>query len=497
MRPLTLQQLEQISAALAAELTSAATAPTPTSPANAVVGHPGTQHISGGPEEVARLEAALAYITSDVPRGPGKIFDGSGKPVPDYWLGVIWGLASQGSPDVKELARHWSQTSNRYDHDGFEKDWAAYAPNHSNPIGIGSVYKIAKALGWDGTVSASSGGGGRYKLLGRNDVLALPPPRWRVKHVLPEAGTAAIYGPSMSGKSLLTIDQALSIADGSDWFGYRTVACPITYVMLEGEGGLRSRIEAWEQKNGPVPENFKVVMQPFHFTARRDVDDLAAVLPSGGVVYIDTLNRAAPTSDENSSKEMGEILEAMKRLQALTQGLVVIVHHTGKDTTRGMRGHSSLHAALDAAIEVERTDRGRSWRIAKVKDGKDGTTVNFALKVHVLGQDADGEDMTSCTVEPDSSAIFIPKAPSGKNQKAALGTIKRALFASSKSGQAGCSPQTQCMTFDDAIAEVASTLLALDKNRRTNRARRLVQDLVSGGHLQSGVDANQDGWLWL
>ena len=39
-------------------------------------------------------------------------------------------------------------------------------------------------------------------------------------------------------------------------------------------------------------------------------------------------------------------------LQATLGGLVLAIHHSGKDAGRGLRGHSSLHAALDAVIEV-------------------------------------------------------------------------------------------------------------------------------------------------
>ncbi len=66
---------------------------------------------------------------------------------------------------------------------------------------------------------------------------------------------------------------------------------------------------------------------------------MSAVVPAGAVVFIDTRNRAAPTADENSSKDMGGILEAAKRLQTLTGGLVVLIHPTGKDTTKGQRAH--------------------------------------------------------------------------------------------------------------------------------------------------------------
>ena len=133
---------------------------------------------------------------------------------------------------------------------------------------------------------------------------------------------------------------------------------------------LRVRAQAWETHNGhTLPDGLHMVLQPFKLTDPRDVKDLATVVPAGAVVFIDTLNRAAPTADENSSKDMGEILEAAKRLQSLTGGLVVLVHHTGKDATKGLRGHSSLFAALDAAVEVSRDGDRRDGELPKPKTG--------------------------------------------------------------------------------------------------------------------------------
>jgi hypothetical protein len=147
----------------------------------------------------------------------------------------------------------------------------------------------------------------------------------------------------------------------------------VVYAALEGEAGFKHRAQAWEAHKGRnLPERFHMVLQPFQLTNPVDVRDLAAVVPKGAVVFIDTLNRAAPTADENSSSDMGEILQAAKRLQALTAGLVVFISHTGKDPTRGLRGHSSQFAAMDAAIEVSRDGDRREWKVAKAKDGADG-----------------------------------------------------------------------------------------------------------------------------
>lgn len=69
---------------------------------------------------------------------------------------------------------------------------------------------------------------------------------------------------------------------------------------------------------------------------------------------------------------------------------MVLVHHAGKDVAKGMRGHSSLFAALDAVIQVSRGDKNpdfREWRLAKAKDGHDSEAHAFALRVVDLGED--------------------------------------------------------------------------------------------------------------
>jgi len=449
------------------------------------------------PAEAAKLRSALVYFTSDTGRGHGSFYGHDGKPASDYWLAVVWAIAGLNWGGGKDIAKAWSmQCAKRYDDAGFEKAWYDYKPNHPNPVGIGSLYKRAKELGWQVPV-VTAPTVSRFKLLGRNEIHAQPPLQWALKGVFPLCGVAAIYGPSASGKSFLATDLALSIADGTLWFGIRTRVAPVVYVALEGEAGYKNRVTAWEQQRGkPLPSNASFIMQSFRLTEPRDVADLANTLPQGCVVFIDTLNRASPTSDENSSKEMGEILEGAKKLQSVTNGLVVLVHHTGKDVSKGARGHSSLFATLDGAIDVERTVSGRNWSVAKSKDGNDGTKRPFKLEMHNLGVDSDGEAITSCTVESDSSQLFKTAAPSGKHQKAALRTVKTAIYASASSGHAGCRPTTRCIKVEDAISQLASTLTTIAANKRSNRARTLVSDLISGRHLETGLELDE-GWLWL
>ena len=118
---------------------------------------------------------------------------------------------------------------------------------------------------------------------------------------------------------------------------------------------------------------------------------------------------------------MGRIIEAAADLQRRIGGLVLLIHHAGKDSTKGMRGHSSLHAALDAAIEVRRDGDAREWRIAKSKDGADAESIAFRLEVVTLGIEPDGTPLTSCAVVADTARAEVRKAlpPKSGNQRIA------------------------------------------------------------------------------
>lgn len=333
----------------------------------------------------------------------------------------------------------------------------------------------------------------RYKLLGAADLRDLPPLAWRVRGVLPAVGLAALYGPSASGKSFLAFDMAAAIAEGQSWFDCRIEAAPVVYAALEGEAGFKLRAQAWEVSRGRnLPAGLTMMMQPFKLTEPQDVQDLAAVVPAGAVVFLDTLNRAAPTADENSSKDMGEILQAAKRLQAITGGLVVLVHHTGKDSARGLRGHSSLFAAMDAAVEVSRDGDRREWRVAKSKDGADGDAHPFKLHIETLGLDDYGDPVTSCVVMADTNADTIKRAklPQGGNQRLVYEGIRN-LFKDGISGKAGAPALRPCIELEAAVLAGAGRLTCAT-DRRATRTREAITGLVSRGVL--GLN---EGWLWL
>ena len=263
----------------------------------------------------------------------------------------------------------------------------------------------------------------RFRLMTADELAALPPVRWRVRGVLPQEGIAAIYGPPGSGKSFLALDVLAAIATGRPWFGYRVQSAPVLHIALEGEAGIAQRVQAHQTRHGGA-ERMRFLAAPLDVRKPTDRADIVRAAKAaglaGGVLCIDTLAASAPGMDENTSADMGEVIAGLKALQTELGGLVLAVHHSGKDQTRGMRGHSSLLGALDAVIEVSRNDDRREWRTAKSKDGADGDAHPFRLDVVELGTDSDGEPLTSCAIEPtERPAEGIRRAalPGGGNQR--------------------------------------------------------------------------------
>ncbi len=342
----------------------------------------------------------------------------------------------------------------------------------------------------------------KYTLLTRDDLMALPALRWRVKRLLPARGIAAIYGPSGSGKSFLAIDLAISICLGINWFRKKCNATSVVYLALEGAVGIKNRVKAWELERGrKLPHNFYVITQAFDLTQNTDVQAIIDIAPHESVVIIDTLNRATPGRDENSSSDMGLILAGAKLIEQGLEGLVLLVHHTGKDQNKGLRGHSSLHAALDAEIVVK-VDKNkiRTWGVGKLKDEKDFESFGFRLEQRVIGTDEDGEPETSCTVEPEdlTKKPQVLMGPKGSQQKPAYAALKNLIENSPIRGKGGAMFFDNCVSLDQATAEIAGTLSTVERGKRTNRARAIIDALISKGFVVSGIDGQtQESWYWL
>ena len=302
----------------------------------------------------------------------------------------------------------------------------------------------------------------RYELHTLDDFSSGRTQSYYLKDLCPKSGQGQIFGESGTAKSFVALDMAYSLAIGRNWFKWKYSDAArkqlplVVYLVLEGGGGFRLRVRALlqrERKNpdnsNPDPDNFVLCDEPFNIlelndrvTLVRRVQEKAA--GRGVVLFIDTMAQAMPALDENSSQAMGTLLKYVDELQrSLSENgaFVWLISHMGKsgNVKQGSRGWSGQKAPMDMQIAVEPpTSKAgtRHFTIVKNKDGIDGITCAFILQGAVIGQDEDGDNVTSCTVEPteDDAPEIILATPA---QRDAVKWLKAAYdHAGKKIGEA-------------------------------------------------------------
>lgn len=255
-------------------------------------------------------------------------------------------------------------------------------------------------------------------------------PEWIIRGVLPRAGLAVIYGASGSGKTFLTLDMAGAVAQGADWRGCKTAGGRVVYVVAEGAGGFRKRVKAYCHERGLDPDSVEilVIADVPNFLDKADIKLLIEAIKKVGpvaMIVIDTYARVMAGGNENDAKDTGQAVAHCDALHRVFKALVVLVHHSGKDASKGARGSGALRAAADLEIEVVQTREYRAATITKMKDAEDGAEYRFRLSEVPIGADEEGFPITSCVIEhlgkdPDEAPQEDAGPPLGRVQQRIL-----------------------------------------------------------------------------
>lgn len=212
------------------------------------------------------------------------------------------------------------------------------------------------------------------RLLDRGQLSRLPEPTPMIHGTVDKGTVAVLAGYWGTCKSFVAQHWAASIATGTPWQGRDTEQAKVLYVAAEGAHGLHNRFTAWEAAWDAqvAPELLSVLPTPVRLVDRLDVSELVGILTFGGFefVVIDTLARCMPGLDENSSKDMGMVVESLYALREAMgpEGSVLAVHHTGKDKST-VRGSSALESGVDTVYVTEGDPYNLTLRRTKRKEG--------------------------------------------------------------------------------------------------------------------------------
>jgi hypothetical protein len=200
-----------------------------------------------------------------------------------------------------------------------------------------------------------------------------------------------VYGGPGSLKSALVADAAVCIAAGRPWLetlpvdeavqgvSFATRQAPVFW--LDFDNGIRRTDERFaafarvRHLSAEAPFYYVSMPSPWlNASQRAAVEALADLLLhyQAQFVVIDNLGLITGDVDENSAN-MAHVMGDLRWLCEETQSAVVLIHHqrktNGSNARLGetLRGHSSIEAALDLALLVERKPGTESVAVIPTK----------------------------------------------------------------------------------------------------------------------------------
>ena len=271
----------------------------------------------------------------------------------------------------------------------------------------------------------------RFKIITNKDYENMPDMEWLIDGIIGEKSLNMIVGKSQDTKSFLALHMGLQLAHKRDFFGLDSDIeneIPVMYNALEGQSGLKNRIDGWCKYNMlKHPNNFNTLTGNPILNSDRSVDEYIEYLQckdfKDGLLIIDTYNQATPSMNENDAGATGQVMANCQRIIDATGSALILIHHkSDKATDSTYRGSSAIGGALDTMISVERTGGDWvKWSIEKGKEVDKGTSYKYQVQQIDLGVTAKGKPKNTLIIKEGN----ITK-PKGQRQK--LGDKQQFVF---------------------------------------------------------------------
>jgi hypothetical protein len=216
--------------------------------------------------------------------------------------------------------------------------------------------------------------------------------RFVVENLIEEESIVAFYGAPKSGKSLSVQHLCHSLAMGQAWCNHE-VKYPshVIYFAFEDPTLLKLRAKAL-YATFPPPTlkecgQVKIIGNPpdvFRketlWAIEEEFANMSEMFEAAfRILVIDTLAMANKNlGDENTSTAMAKVVKQLQdfNFAGIT---VILVHHSGKDRTKGMRGHNSLEAGIDNIFEVSKKKETVSIKQTHWRNGESGKTIKLNI----------------------------------------------------------------------------------------------------------------------
>jgi energy-coupling factor transporter ATP-binding protein EcfA2 len=236
---------------------------------------------------------------------------------------------------------------------------------------------------------------------------ARPQQRHNIRGILKTENLLMLAGASGSGKSTVVMDMFQRMARRMEWQGLETQATGIFVCCAEAPAEFESLEDAWLLRHNLAPAtNIFYMNHGFDLDNSEEVEAFIAHVRHQravhGIVFdvmvFDTTVDFMGSVEENSNSGLRRINGALTYIAQELGVAIILIHHFGKDESRGPRGGTALNAKIDARLDCWSEGNNTFLSIAKLRSGPKGRVFTFQRESEIVGVDSFGRPTTAGVV---------------------------------------------------------------------------------------------------
>ena len=251
-----------------------------------------------------------------------------------------------------------------------------------------------------------------------------------VKGLLLSGQVGMFAGPSSMGKSSISACLAAHVAMGRDVGELRVNRSAVIYAAAEDAEGIQERAYPFMKSAPSGTAPFEVFDMALNMRDQDEIEEFAKYAISFRdhwacvrlLIMIDTLNLSIGDGDENSARDMSEVIRNAQRLAKATGAHVLFIHHVGTNDSGRPRGSSAMTANIDTLLTLQPAEGSGSENAVFVVQKKQrripkGAPIAFRIEPFEVGFDEDGDLVSVPMANPFSPGSSLTPAKSSAGGK--------------------------------------------------------------------------------
>ena len=345
-----------------------------------------------------------------------------------------------------------------------------------------------------------------------------------------DQGVLTLYGQGGAAKSTLVLNLCCHVGAGMEFLGYKVVKGSSIYVAAERYETAKWTLRAWMRHR----EHDTDLVGLFRWQGLNLVSTDQAILDAKAKRAVELTERATKEKCrllvfdtlkmsmlgfEESNDNFALVVGKVRKIAEDNQLLVVLIHHAGKDPSKGPRGGSSLSAHVDQTIFMRKVSTQGPPRgyllVDKINLGDEGTIVAWRTKQIWLATNIFDRELTGIVIQQDLEATYEEFEEvgelSGKYQPELLEYIKLCLHPDTRDkngnptrllrsqvGPADLPDYVEELTYWSAVEQVIEVHEGKLNHNTRQKWREALAKLMTKGYigLAKGL-TTRDNYIWL